>query len=115
MITTRNNHERNVMLFQMVVSVAHEICHVLTGFFSGRARPLTPRTVTVEGPLSEGEAGRWWEVEALGGIPEFYARRDDRDNPDQSGTPYLFPVLHQTSLGTEISPTYIDQFALGGE
>ena len=115
MATTQNNHEHNVMLFQMVVSVAHEICHILTGFITGRRRPITPDGITVAGIANQGESDRWWELETLGGIAEFYARRGDRNNPDQSGTPYLFPDLQHNSLGTEIPATYIDRFALGGE
>ena len=114
MVTTQNNHERNVMLVQMIVCVAHEICHVLTGFLTGLHRPITPDAITVRG-WPGGESGRWWELQRLGGVAEFYARRSDRNNPNQSGTPYLFSDYERNSLGTQISAEYIDRFALGSE
>jgi hypothetical protein len=59
--------------FQMVISVAHEILHFLTGFLTGNLKPSTPKGVTAEpyGQPRVGEAGRYWESKLLGGFVEF--------------------------------------------
>ncbi|KAI1444183.1 hypothetical protein F5Y02DRAFT_419276 [Annulohypoxylon stygium] len=57
----RDNY--NKFKFQMVIAVVHEITHILTGYITGQAEPLTPPTVTLElyGDTRKGEAGRHWE------------------------------------------------------
>lgn len=68
----RDNY--NKFKFQMVIAVVHEITHILTGYITGQAEPLTPPTVTLElyGDTRKGEAGRHWEGMLLGGVVEFY-------------------------------------------
>ncbi len=80
MVETSSTDEFNVYLFQMAISVAHEMGHFLTGFLTGSARPRTPPLVTVPG--AGAEAGYWWEVRALGGIVEFYS---DPRRPNSPG------------------------------
>lgn len=93
--------------FQLILSVAHEITHFLTGFLSGPERALTPDEVTVPGWTEDGgEAGRYWELEFVGGIIEFYARPGDR-NPDQCGIPYIFTNYLSNSPGKPVSMAYI--------
>ena len=114
MATTRNAEEYRVFVFQMAICVAHEITHTLTGFLTGSARPPSPPTVAVPG-MNKGEAGRWWELEALGGISEFYAKPNDRRNANQAGTPYIFDDMRLASPGVKISKAYLEHFELGSK
>ncbi|KAH6649498.1 hypothetical protein F5144DRAFT_479665 [Chaetomium tenue] len=103
--------------FQMVVSVAHEIVHFLTGFITGTAVPHTPPGVIAQPfPVSQnnGEAGRYWERELLGGFLEMWSVPDDPLELRQPGEPFLFlsgPL--QDSTGMEVSLSYIHEFLEG--
>ncbi|EWG39681.1 hypothetical protein FVEG_02416 [Fusarium verticillioides 7600] len=77
MVYAREKHEiagntYNLFKFQMGVSVAHEIIHLLTGFLTEESRPDTPLGVTMDpfGSRDTGEAGRYWEGILLGGTVE---------------------------------------------
>jgi len=100
--------------FQMAISVAHEIVHFLTGFLTGRItdRPHTPDTVTLQpyGTRARGEAGRYWESIALGGVTEFYLNERDPLRESQAGTPYLLDNGFNSSPAREISLAYIREF-----
>lgn len=109
MVRTRNVDEVAIFNFQMVLSIAHEITHFLTGFFTGTARPLTPREVAAAGWRgSTGEAGRYWEEKFIGGVVEFYADPRYPRNADQAGIPYIFDNFNEDSRGTFVSKNYID-------
>ena len=80
--------------FQMVISVAHEIVHFLTGFLTGTIEPHTPPGVNAA-PYDQttdgtGEAGRHWESQLLGGFVECWSELDHPLDLRQSGVPYLF-------------------------
>ncbi|KAL9567130.1 hypothetical protein ACKAV7_008899 [Fusarium commune] len=107
----------NLFKFQMGISVAHEIIHLLTGFLTGESRPDTPPDVTMVpfGFRDTGEAGRYWEGILLGGTVECWTNRGDIMGVRQSGAPYLFETGHPNSNGWRISSTYIESFINGGE
>ncbi|KAF5612851.1 uncharacterized protein FSUBG_1081 [Fusarium subglutinans] len=120
MVYAREKHEiagitYNLFKFQMGISVAHEIIHLLTGFLTGESRPDTPPGVTMDpfGSRDTGEAGRYWEGILLGGIVECWANKNDIMGVRQSGTPYLFETGHSNSNGWRISSTYIESFING--
>ncbi len=111
--------EYQLFKFQMVISVAHELVHFLTGFLTGTAKPNTPLAVTAE-PYStkDGEAGRFWEAQFLGGFVEYWAPElSEGDSPDtlrHPGRPYLFDEGSvSTALGYEVSSSYILDFLRG--
>lgn len=107
MVRTENFEDKRVFTFQLIISVAHEITHFLTGFLSGPERAITPEGVSIDGWNEEGgEAGRFWEFEFVGGIIEFYARPGDR-NPDQCRTPFIFENYLSNSPGKPASMAYI--------
>ena len=57
----------------MVIALAHEIFHLLTGFLLGQTEePHTPPGISLpEFRVDEiGEAGRYWEKLLLGGLSE---------------------------------------------
>ncbi len=107
---------RSVFFFQMAISVAHEITHILTSFLTGMLDSFTPPTVAPEGYTDidgHGEAGRFWESEALGGIVEFYADPSKQADVSQAGIPYLFETYNANSPGQPVSMAYIRSFADG--
>lgn len=101
----------NTLMFSLSIAVAHEIGHLLTGFFTGVARPGTPRTIKVDG--SEREAGYYWEVHALGGIIECYADPKNPRSINQAGIPYLFPDGLDKSKGFRVKKKYIEDMVEG--
>ncbi|KAK3902096.1 hypothetical protein C8A05DRAFT_15800, partial [Staphylotrichum tortipilum] len=73
-----------IMEFEMTVSFAHEMVHLLTGYLTGDVTPHTPPHLTAggyeeldhpDGP--RGELGWYWEHGFLGGILEFWAKKDE--------------------------------------
>jgi hypothetical protein len=116
-LVTATGEERNIFIFQMAISVAYEIIHLLTGFLSGRREPNTPPEIAAVGYVGDGddgEAGRFWEIEALGGIVEFFADPENPDGPNQAGVPYLFRDLSSGSPVGPIGMDYIQGFAASG-
>ncbi|TPX11442.1 uncharacterized protein E0L32_007861 [Thyridium curvatum] len=111
MTATRNNDTYNVYMFQMTISVAHELGHFLTGFLSGTGRPVTPDEVGVPG--AAGEAGYFWESLALGGIVDFFADQSDPNNVEQPGVPYIFDDAQDDARGRKVSMTWINDFVSG--
>ncbi|KAK4099870.1 hypothetical protein N658DRAFT_539110 [Parathielavia hyrcaniae] len=103
--------------FQMAITVAHEIVHMLTGFITGTSLPDTPPNVNVKpyikkyGKGVQGEAGRYWESIILGGFVEFWSVPNHPLGMQQAGEPYLFlPGEKETAQGREVSRTYIKIF-----
>lgn len=103
--------------FQLIISVAHEITHFLTGFLTGKERPLTPKAVGLEGYNTRkiGEAGRYWESTLLGGVVEFYQNHSDPLAERQAGTPYLIDDGLPRSPARQISMKYIHDFLRGSK
>lgn len=106
--------------FQMVVSVAHEMLHFLTGFLTGTATPDTPPAVNAA-PYTEvsgdqGEAGRSWQRLLFGGFVEMWSVESDPLGPRQPGTPFLFPSgPSSTTAGREVSMAYVQEFLNQGK
>ena len=124
MIYARQQNQRTaestypLFKFQMVISVAHEIVHFLTGFITGTATPDTPPGVTARpyGRDDVGEAGRWWEDALLGGFVEFWSYPSDPLGSRQAGLPYLFVSGSRSdAAGQRVSMSYIQEFLDGGE
>ncbi|KAI0892706.1 hypothetical protein F4806DRAFT_499820 [Annulohypoxylon nitens] len=109
----RDNY--NKFKFQMVIAVVHEITHILTGYITGQAEPLTPPTVTLElyGDTRKGEAGRHWEGMLLGGVVEFYQDSKDPLGPRQAGIPWLIQDGRNNVVARMISMDYINNFLNG--
>ncbi|KAM0424843.1 hypothetical protein ACHAPT_009899 [Fusarium lateritium] len=66
--------------FQMGISIAHEIVHLLTGYITGNINLLTPPpkvSLPRYGDSAAGEAGRYWEGALFGGVFEFWSLNND--------------------------------------
>ncbi|XXG99471.1 hypothetical protein Hte_005810 [Hypoxylon texense] len=103
-----NNYDR--FKFQMVITVAHEIVHLLTGFLTGTARPLTPPGVSLR---TAGESGRYWESILLGGVVEIFEDGSDPLRERQAGLPYLIEDSENSAPAQLVSTTYITNFLNG--
>ncbi|KAI6085743.1 hypothetical protein F4821DRAFT_239949 [Hypoxylon rubiginosum] len=105
----------NRFKFQMAITVAHEMCHLLTGFLSGSARPPTPPGVSLDnyGDRLKGEAGRYWESILLGGVVEFWEDKNDPLKARQAGMPYIMEDSRSSVPARAVSPTYIHNFLNG--
>lgn len=114
---SNDNYRR--LKFQMVITIAHEIVHVLTGLLSGEAasRTLTPPKIRLTGSVRGrwGEAGRRWEEIFLGGVVEFYYDESDSMGDMQAGEAFLFPDGRSDSRGWPVNAAYMNQFADGGK
>ncbi|KAM6523989.1 hypothetical protein FSOLCH5_004596 [Fusarium solani] len=99
--------------FQMGLSIAHEIVHLLTGFITGDPNPLTPPEVSLlrYGDSEAGEAGRYWEHILFGGVVEFWSFNDDPMNVRQTGTAYFFENGDRDATGYAVSLGYMNEFA----
>ena len=108
----------NIFKFQMAISVAHEIVHLLVGFLTGKATPDTPTVVTGPGygEPRRGESGRYWEHKFLGGYLECWSVDSHALDRRQPGLPYLFKAgPRATSKGQRVSATYIAEFLEGSK
>lgn len=90
----QTNYDNSI--FQVAVTLAHELCHLFTGFLTGSDRPRTPENVTVPGQGTEmsGEHGWAWEYKVLGGCTQFVfdpklAKASLETLQLQSGTPFI--------------------------
>lgn len=106
----------NRFKYQMVITLAHELIHCFTGYLTGTAKPLTPRTISLTpyGNRQSGESGRYWESVFLGGVVEFYQDSQDPLGSRQAGIPYLFDDGRGGSRARRISNSYIADFLNGG-
>lgn len=98
--------------FLMGISVAHEICHLLMGFFTGEGQPLTPRKICLVGynEGKKGEAGRVFEGEVFGGVVEFYQDKNDPLGVYQAGIPYLIEDGRGNVPAKRVCPSYMEDF-----
>ncbi|KAI2464994.1 hypothetical protein F4781DRAFT_410821 [Annulohypoxylon bovei var. microspora] len=101
--------------FQMVISVAHEIVHLLVGYLTGTARPLTPPRLTLVayGNDAVGESGRYWESILFGGVVEFYQDSNDTLQERQAGVPWLVQDGRNNVPARLVSMDYINNFLTG--
>lgn len=119
----KRNDGTNYMLFrfQMVISIAHEIVHFLTGFLTGEKadRVATPPDVAAAGygNRTTGEAGRYWEQFFLGGQVEMWPSVANKAGTPmymlQAGTPYLMADGTPKAAAKVVDANYIKQF-MGG-
>lgn len=105
----------NCFKFQMAITIAHEIVHLLTGFLTGTARPYTPPGVSLGnyGNRNMGESGRYWESILLGGVVEFFEDGNDPLQERQAGRPYLIEDSRNNVPAQLVSTTYINNFLNG--
>ncbi|KAI1325017.1 hypothetical protein F5Y16DRAFT_423441 [Xylariaceae sp. FL0255] len=108
MIATKNVTEYNVFMYQIIISVAHEILHFLTGAVNGGDYPKTPDTLIIG--RGNGEAGFFWELHALGGITKFYAPFSRPRDTEQPGIPYIFRGIDLSDIGIPLSQRIVDNF-----
>lgn len=108
-------HSYALFKFQMVITVAHEICHMLTNFLTGADRPHTPPGLKVAGYGNRmtGESSRWWEVQMFGGLVEFYENQRDPLGVRQAGVPYLMTNGNPKSSARQLSINYVLDFVNG--
>ncbi|KAI1208355.1 uncharacterized protein F4807DRAFT_148849 [Annulohypoxylon truncatum] len=101
--------------FQMVISVAHEMVHLLVGYLTGSHSPPTPPGVTLTpfGNTVSGESGRYWESILLGGVVEFYQDRNDPLEARQAGVPWLIQDGRNNVSARMVSMDYINRFLNG--
>ncbi|KAL1853925.1 hypothetical protein Daus18300_011667 [Diaporthe australafricana] len=103
---TQLNYERSQ--FHITVTLAHELFHVLTGFWTGTDRPGTPPDLYGghHGDEEAGEAGWWWEIRHMfKGEIHFYYDTTDPLGPKQSGIPFMKD--HESETFTRISDAYV--------
>lgn len=90
-------------MFLMAITVAHELCHLYVGFFTGYNRPMTPPRITFLPKLYNkpfgneliGESGRAWEGWVLGGVVEtFY----DPNHPLKSRQPGRMYIIDKNKM-----------------
>ncbi|KAF5004542.1 hypothetical protein FDECE_8974 [Fusarium decemcellulare] len=121
--TTSDEGYKNCMLnwetyiFQLGISIAHEIVHFLTRFLTGARFPDTPSGVTYLGfeDNEKGESGRYWEGHLLGGVVDFYEDFRDPLGSLQAGVPmftyaYLENNRQENVRWVRISQDYIRRF-----
>jgi len=113
MCNTNSDWEYQKFLFQMTISVAHEIMHFLTAFITGDGRPVTPDTVGVVG--YEGEIGHLWESRAIGGHVEFYSDPQPSTTSPRAGVPFIFTDMSLAAYGKEVPEQFIQRFVEGRE
>ncbi|KAI1077177.1 hypothetical protein F5B20DRAFT_583668 [Whalleya microplaca] len=109
----RDNYK--LFKYQMGITIAHEIVHLLTGYLTGTARPLTPPRVslTAYGKSKAGESGRYWESTMLGGVVEFWEDITDPLKERQAGKPYLIKDGRNNVPAKLISMNYINNLLHG--
>ncbi|KAI0433220.1 hypothetical protein F5Y09DRAFT_338824 [Xylaria sp. FL1042] len=108
MVSTRNLATWRSFMFQMTVSVAHEVAHLLTAVLSSGKIRSTPKKMKTGS--CEGEAGFFFEMKAFGGIAEFYASISRPDDTQQPGIPYMIKGTGLKDLGVELSEETIQEF-----
>lgn len=94
--------------FQVTVTLAHELIHVLTCFWTGGDRPATPPDLYAgnHGDDDRGEPGWWWEIQRMFmGEIHFYYDPADPLGPKQSGIPFMED--HKSETFKRISDAYL--------
>lgn len=89
--------ERNYYfgIYHVAVIIAHELCHVDTGYMTGSFWPRTPDRVTAGGhelPNVHGEHGWAWENKLFKGCTVFYKDDQDPYGDKQAGVPYAYVI-----------------------
>lgn len=104
-------------MFHMILTICHEVIHILVCALSGDRRPVTPPDMQVEGHApGVGESGWWWELKYLGGIVKMYQDKtdpaSDKLKTRQSGRPFLATGNSTTSTFRQIEEDYISKFVM---
>lgn len=115
-MTSANSRQNYVrFMFQMGVSVAHEICHLLMAFLTGNNRENTPVTIALNGYRQgrSGESGFALEGSLFGGVVEFYFDENDPLGDRQASMPYRFESGSRNVPGVRLSQDYMTRFVNG--
>jgi hypothetical protein len=115
--TQKNSNSYDLFKFQMIITVAHEILHLLTGYLTGKKLPGTPPSISLDsyGNTRTGESGRWWESKVLGGVVEFYEDKKDPLGNMQAGIPWLISGGRSSAEAKLVSMTYVNEFLRGSK
>lgn len=102
-------------MFHMILTVCHEIIHILVCALSAETRPETPPDMAVEGHTPGlGESGWYWETTYLGGIVKMHQDKTDPAaavlKTRQPGIPLLATGNSSTSTFRQIDQAYINNF-----
>ncbi|KAI3341392.1 hypothetical protein F4824DRAFT_496143 [Ustulina deusta] len=108
MVSAKSPTTYRSFMFQMIISTAHEIAHLLTAVLTGGESPWTPDNVNMGS--SEGEAGFFFEINAFGGIAEFYASISQPNDLRQPGIPYILKGTEDSDLGVKLDERTIQYF-----
>ena len=96
--------------FHLIITVCHEIIHMLVCALSGAGRPATPDNMKVPGN-DKPESGWWWEIQIFGGIVAMFWDKNENVLKDrQAGIPMLADGTHVKSLVKDISKDFIAEF-----
>lgn len=96
--------------FHLIITVCHEIVHMLVCALSGAGRPTTPENMKVPGKKAP-ESGWWWEIQAFGGIVAMFWDKTENVLKDrQAGIPMLADGMHENSFVKDISKDFITEF-----
>jgi hypothetical protein len=75
--------------FHLMITVCHEIIHILVCALSGAGRPATPDNMEVAGN-DKAVSGWWWEIQAFGGVVTmFFDKTETILKERQAGIPML--------------------------
>ncbi|KAI0799522.1 hypothetical protein GGR55DRAFT_683868 [Xylaria sp. FL0064] len=108
MVATKNLTTHRSFMFQMMVSVTHEIGHMMTSVLTGGKLYSTPEKMKTGN--CKGEVGFLLEMRAFGGIAEFYADPSRPEDTQQPGIPYLIKGTVKNCLGVELGEGIIQEF-----
>ncbi|KAI1347205.1 hypothetical protein F5Y01DRAFT_318942 [Xylaria sp. FL0043] len=107
MVATRNLTTYRSFMFQMMVSVTHEIGHMITSALTGGLQSTPEKMKTGN---CQGHIGFLLEMRAFGGIAEFYADPSRPEDMQQPGIPYMIKGTVRNCLGVELSEGTIREF-----
>lgn len=104
-------------IYHMPVTIAHELCHLFTGFLNGTDRPRTPPDVTAAGHepgAGIGEHGWAWECGTFGRGAYFFVQDQWKnasvdDQKLQAGTPWAYDyyVEDQVTTWWRMKPEFV--------
>lgn len=96
--------------FHLIITVCHEIIHMLVCALLGSGRPAIPDNMKVPGN-SKAESGWWWEIQAFGGVVAmFFDKNETVLKERQVGIPMLADGTHEKLLVKDIGKAFIAEF-----
>ncbi|KAI0153025.1 hypothetical protein GGR57DRAFT_153908 [Xylariaceae sp. FL1272] len=99
----------HAFMFQMIISTAHEICHLLTSALTGGSDPpKTPERLKLDD--SQGEAGFYWELYALGGVTLFFVDPGRPNDIQQAGIPWMLDGKGSKAHGIQVQQAVMNNF-----